>query len=71
MWRLQQSFLHAPPFCRVLNFSCSWEGNGRKMQTLGRELVTAPFLGQKFFLKLKDNVFFLSLFHFLFAVNVK
>lgn len=52
------SLLQAVKFCFF------WEGLGRKIQTLGRELITAPFLGEKFFSRLKDNVFLLSLFIF-------
>lgn len=49
-----------------IKFCFAWEGLGRKIQTLGRELVTAPFIVKKFFLRLKYNVFFLSLFVFYF-----
>lgn len=60
------SLLQGVKFCTYLV-----RGLARKLQILGREWLTVLFLGEKFFLRSKGSVFFLHLFIFLSAVNVK
>lgn len=70
LWKRNLCGNYGNPFC--MHFPSSgcwilvyfWEVFGRTIKTLGRELIISPFLGRKFFLRLKNNVFFLSIFIF-------